>query len=384
MSKLKIAYLSASDPRDKKVWSGTHYSIFRTLNKFVGETTPIGPCKPEPETLLGKLITGISQQIFKKRYNYRHSRLLGKAYSRFFQKQLKKSNYDLIVAPAALCELSYLETTIPIVYIADNTIDLSVNYHKSLTNLFPFSEKETRNLERKVLEKSSAIIVSSEWASSSLLKHYKLPKEKVFTIPFGANMENLPEMEDAIQEKKRSGCKLLFVGVYWDNKGGDIAYNCLLELHNINFDASLTVVGCSPPAHLQHSKMNIIPFIDKNSPEGRKKLTELFLDHDILILPTRFDCTPIVICEAAAFAMPCLVANTGGVAGHLIEGRNGFLIDYNDSGKAYADKVVEIFSDEATFKQLRISSRNTYDELLNWDNYGKKVKEIVSLILENE
>ena len=383
MDKLKIAYLSASDPRNKKVWSGTHYSIFRTANLYLGEVTPLGPCQPQPATWIGKIITGLSQIFIGKRYNYRHSKLLGRAYARFFQKKLAASQFDLIIAPASLCELSYIETKIPIIYIADNTINLSINYHKSLSKLFKFSENETRSLELKVLKKSSALVVSSEWALNSLKDHYKINPSKLFTIPFGANMETIPDRNKALQIKNHSTCKLLFVGVYWDNKGGDIAYRCLLELLASNFDAELTVVGCTPPEGISHSKMHVFPFIDKNSNEGMKQLDEIFFQHDLLILPTRFDCTPIVICEASAYGMPSLISNTGGVAGHLKEGKNGFLINYNDTGKGYADKIIEIYSNKEYFESLRKSCRDTYEEILNWDNYGKNLQKIAKLILNS-
>jgi glycosyltransferase involved in cell wall biosynthesis len=190
-------------------------------------------------------------------------------------------------------------------------------------------------------------------------------------------MENIPSREEVFRKESGKVCKLLFMGVYWDNKGGDIAYNCLLELLKLGVDAELSICGCIPPENYQHEKMNVIPFIDKNSEEGRKKLQSIFSSHDFLILPTRFDCTPIVICEASAFGMPSLVANTGGVAGHLKEDINGFLIDYKDTGEGYAKKIKEIFEDKDRFNSLRQTSRKLYEEELNWEKYGEELEKIL-------
>lgn len=384
MKRLRIAYLSASDPRDKKVWSGTHFSIYNTLNKYSGDVIPLGPYEPKLAVFIGKILTGISQLIFKKRYNYRHSHLLAKAYGKYFNKKLKEQNFDVIVAPAAVCELAYVKTSLPIIYISDATINLSLNYHKALTGLLSLSEKETQKIERLAFDNCSKIIVSSDWALKSLINDYQLPNNKIGNLPFGANMAILPSSQDVKSKPSTNVLRLLFIGVYWESKGGNIAYNCLLELIKLGVNAELTVCGCIPPDEFKHEKLKVIPFINKNSDEGMKKLYEVFMQHDILILPTRFDCTPIVICEASAFAMPCFIANTGGVGGHLHEGKNGYLIDYNDMGKGYADKIAKIFSNKDEFNSLKITTREEFDKSLNWDKYGEELNHIIRSILPNE
>ncbi len=380
LKKIKIAYLSSINPLNKKVWSGTHYSIYKTLQKHVGEVVILGPYEPKFQILIGKLITGISQKIFNKRYNYRHSHFVSKAYGKYFTKQLHQHQVDVIVAPAGICELAYVNTSIPIIYISDTTMELSINYHKALSGLFKFSEHETRALEKKALDKCSKIIISSRWEFDSLTKHYHYKEEKLALLPFGANMELLPETIEITDRDFTKRVKLLFIGVYWENKGGDIAYNCLIELLHQNINAQLTVVGCIPPEQYKHPNMHVIPFIDKNSQEGIKKLYDIFSSHDFLILPTRFDCTPIVICEASAFGMPALVSDTGGVAGHLKENQNGYLIDFNDKGKAFALKIKELITNPERYYELRKSTRKEFEKNLNWDSYGEKLKEIIESI----
>lgn len=380
---IKIAYLSSNDPRDKKVWSGTHYSIYSTLNKHVGTVIPLGPYEPKAAIFIGKVLTGLAQKVFGKRYNYRHSKLLAKAYGKYFNQKLNQQHFDVIVAPAASCELAYIDTKIPIIYISDTTIKLSLNYHKALTGLLSFSEKETKFIEKMALDKCTQLIVSSDWAHQSLVKDYGYTESQVKTLAFGANMEKLPNKEQLATKKENSALKLLFIGVYWESKGGEIAYNCLLELLNIGIDAELTIVGCNPPEKFKHPKIHVIPFINKNSDDGMQKLYEIFLSHDFLILPTRFDCTPIVICEASAFALPAIVTNTGGVAGHLKEGENGYLIDFNDKGKGYALKIAEIIKDKTAFNNLKKNTREEFEKHLNWDHYGLELKQIIQAILSN-
>jgi glycosyltransferase involved in cell wall biosynthesis len=77
-----------------------------------------------------------------------------------------------------------------------------------------------------------------------------------------------------------------------------------------------------------------------------------------------------VYCEASSYGVPVLSANTGGVAGHIAEGVNGFLIPFEDQGVAYADKIEAILSNPSSYEALRISTRNYYEQKLNWDKWS--------------
>lgn len=279
------------------------------------------------------------------------------------------------MAPAASCEIAYLETRIPIIYISDGTFKSCLNYHKALSNLTSQSVELGNLIEQKAIEKSRYVVVSSEWAATSVKNDYNAPAEKIKVIPFGANLEVLPPEQNLVFEIPTEW-KLLFVGVYWETKGGDIVFNAFNSLRERGYNVSLTVLGCTPPPGVKDDKLNVIPFIDKNSAEGQSKMAEIFKKHHLLVLPTRFDCTPIVINEASAFGIPCLVANTGGVKGHLTEGLNGYLVDYSDTGKKYAEKIEELISDPVKYISLRESTRRQYVEKLNWHHWLREFSKL--------
>ncbi len=376
---LKIAYLSSENPTNKKVWSGTHYSIYKQLSTF-GEVTILGPYEPKLRLLLAKFVNQFYLKVLGKRYSYRHSLFISKGYASYFNKKLKEKKYDYIVAPAASCELAMLETNIPIIYISDGTFASCLNYHDSLKNLTQNSIKEGNFIEQQAIQKSTFTIVSSEWAKTSAIRDYKAAPEKINIIPFGANFDRLPQKSE-LEFLAPTEWKILFVGVYWENKGGEIAYNAFKLLLEKGYTISLTVLGCIPPAQFTHPKMTVISFIDKSDPKGQEELNQIYRQHHFLILPTRFDCTPIVINEASAYGMPCVVANTGGVAGHLKAEKNGFLIDYSDKGKAYADKISHLIDHPQEYIELRKETRKLYDDLLNWNNWTEQVKKMLGLKL---
>lgn len=366
----KIAYITVSDPRDKHAWSGTNHYIWKALEKRFGRVDLLGPDEPVLVTFLCKVVHGMSLYLFKKRFDYRNSTVYARACGRLFGKKLKGKDYDLIVSPAGIAYIAYLKTNVPIVFVGDRIIANSLNYHTIISNLWKWSERQSLKTEGTALHRTALNILSSHWAADYAISHYKLSPKTTIVLPFGANMDQTPTADYVFSNRKKSEvCKLLLVGTYWKNKGADIAVNALQALLKKGINAQLTIVGCEPETPLNDPHVTIIPFLNKNTREGRQELENLFLSHSFFILPTRFDCTPIVFCEASMYGLPVLSANTGGVAGHVKEGVNGYLVDYADTGEGYASLVAEIWKDEDRYLKLQKTARELFDSELNWDSW---------------
>jgi glycosyltransferase involved in cell wall biosynthesis len=380
MLQKKIAYITVSDPDNKHSWSGTDHYIWKSLQTQFSQVDALGPDEPKFTVFICKIIHAFSLMA-GKRFDYRHSTMYAKACAKLFAEKLEGKNYDLVVSPAGVAYIGYLKTKTPKVLVLDRTIAGTINYHNIFKELWKFSERQSINTDKTAMHNSELVIFSSHWAADIAIKEYDLPKEKTLVLPFGANMDVIPASDDVFRNKNYSSCDLLLVGTYWENKGADIAVNALNELVKMGIDAKLTICGCTPPTDFKNERVTLIPFINKNTEEGRKKLAELFLSHTFFILPTRFDCTPIVYCEASAYALPILSADTGGVAGHITENKNGFLIDYNDTGKAYAQKISETLSENGRYELLCKTTREEYDTRLNWKKWSESFVEAAKKLL---
>jgi glycosyltransferase involved in cell wall biosynthesis len=228
------------------------------------------------------------------------------------------------------------------------------------------------------------VIYSSAWAARSAIEDYGADPAKIHVVPFGANIDEPPAREVVLARKQSEQCRLLFLGVDWVRKGGDIAFETLLKLEELGIRAELVVCGCTPPQGVAHERMKIIPFLDKNDERQRKELEQLLMSADFLLLPTRADCTPIVFCEASAFGLPVVATNTGGVPEVVREGENGFLLPYEARGEAYAEVIARVYHDDERYAELVRASRAAFEERLNWDAWGVAVKHILADLLDHE
>ncbi|MGH8003433.1 MAG: glycosyltransferase family 4 protein, partial [Limisphaerales bacterium] len=125
-------------------------------------------------------------------------------------------------------------------------------------------------------------------------------------------------------------------------------------------------------------RMFVIPFLDKNKPVQREELAKLFFESDFFLLPTRYECYGVVFCEAAAFGLPVITTDTGGVSGVVRNGENGYLLPYAAGGADYARLIAEIYRDDKRYFELVQKSRQAFEERLNWDTWAQTVKRLIA------
>ncbi|HNR20468.1 MAG TPA: glycosyltransferase family 4 protein [Bacteroidia bacterium] len=373
IQKLLIAYITIEDPTHKHSWSGTNYYIMQSLRKHIGDVEIFGPVKPFFILFFLRAINFLTLKLFSKRFDYRHSVFLSKVYGRMLTRKLNKKKYDLIIAPTGNALLAYVKTSVPMVYIGDRTVKGAYNYHEQFRNLFTFSFMQSAYVDSLTLHKSAMISFPSVWAAQSAVAEYGVPDAKVKMIPFGANFDIAPPPNN-FKRKKEDPIKLLFTGVNWKDKGGDIAFETLLALEEAGVKSQLVVCGCNPPAHIKHPNLLVEGFLNKEDSRQHKKLINHFRTADFFILPTRFEAYGLVFCEAAAYSVPVLATRTGGIPTIVIENETGFLFKLSDRGKVYADKICEVISSYNLMAHLKLQSYNRYNNVLNWDSWAYTFK----------
>ncbi|MCG8700273.1 MAG: glycosyltransferase family 4 protein [Bacteroidales bacterium] len=379
--KIKIGFLTALDAADKRTWSGTLFNMVKSLRENVGEVVLLGPVHLKYTDLFFRGLNKILLKLFKKKYNYKHSHILARKYNREFRKRIKQQKPSIIIAGTASTELSLLNVPQPKIYIGDITFALLNNYYQNYSNLFKSSSKESDNIDGKAMKQSEALIFSSQWAADSAINDYNIEKEKVHIISYGANMDYIPSTEEATNKQYDETCRLLFLAVDWNRKGGDLVLKTLNELDKTGFKYHLTICGCVPPVEINNENVTVISYLNKNNAEDLKKLSDLLLQSHLLFVPSRADCTPIVFNEANSFGLPIITTSTGGIPSLINEGVNGKSLSIEANEKDYAKLIEEVYSNEKNYLDFVKSSRQYYEDYLNWNIWGKRMKTIIQNIL---
>ena len=369
---LTVGYITVDDPHDRRTWSGINSFLLRALEARVDRVVTFGPLRPQPVLFFCKAFNYVTLRLLGRRFHYRDSFPMARAYARIIEKRLARERVDVLIAPAGLATTALLRTIVPIVYINDRTIAGALDYHKVLSDLFEFSREQSLALEQRALENASVVIYSSDWAAQAAIRSNPGAVGKVHIVPLGANLLEAPPPPDP-RSFPGEKLKLLFLGVYWEEKGGPIAYQALQELKRRGLDAELVVCGCTPPPECDDPDLVREGFLNKNVPADLEKLVHHLRTADLLVLPTRFEAYGLVFCEAAAFGIPVLATRTGGIPTIVVEGGTGFLFDPTDDGIAYAGTIMHLHAHPEQWQAMRSAARQRYERLLNWDAFTERL-----------
>jgi glycosyltransferase involved in cell wall biosynthesis len=380
---LNVAFLTKWDPLDPHSWSGTMKSMYSSLRRRGINVTALGPVRSAARMAL-RCADTFMRATLGKSYDYRHSLLVAREYAFRFERKLASGDFDVIFAPAASSEISLLKTNLPIVYLTDILFPDYKDYYPQCSRLLKFSAAEVDRIECLAMQKAKAFICPSEWVGKRAADTYSLPPERIHVLSFGANLEREPSYEDVTQRRDLDVCRLLFLGVDWERKGGRIAVEVLKLLLEAGIPAKLTVCGCVPPASVSHPNLDVIPFLSKRDPAQVERLAHLLMISTFLVLPTLAEAYGIVFCEASAFGLPSIVRNTGGVGGVIEDGVNGYKVAPQAGPEAYAQIILDLYTDPDRYHALCVSSRQAYEQRLNWDAWGRGAQRVLESVVRSK
>lgn len=380
IKRMRIGYCSFEDPHDQRSWSGITYNVFRTLGNFCGDVHPLGPIHTKG-IILGRIINTLSRITTGKKLEWRHSKFLAKQNAKKLKFVIGNAEYDLYFFCSGSDLLAYSDLKgVPVVYFSDTTFDLMVDYYPGYTKLLSKLIKSGREIEKRSIDRADLILYTSKWAADSAVRNYHCERNKISVIPCGVNLDKVPSYSEIqnSREKDQRILKLLFSGLCWERKGGDIAFKTMIELNRRGLHTELFVVGCQPPRQIRDEKLKVMGFLNKNDPEKRIKYQQLFINSSIFLLPTRAECFGLVFCEASAFGLPIISTDTGGVSDYVENGVSGYLLPIQANYLDYADLIQSIWSDKDRYARLCENSRNKYEKELNWDIWGEKAKDAIT------
>ncbi|MGC4042953.1 MAG: glycosyltransferase family 4 protein [Armatimonas sp.] len=200
------------------------------------------------------------------------------------------------------------------------------------------TESLKKRLLIRTLSAAKRIVTWSQWTKDSLVTDYTQPEEKIVVIPPGVSLTTPSSTQT--WERGAGGVRetprCLFVGGDFARKGGD---ELLAAWKNLLPDARLDIVTQSD---IQTDLLGVIVHrgIKPNSPE----LKALFARADIFVFPTRADCLPLAVLEAAAAGLPVITTGVGALPEAVIDGQTGRIVPVGDA-VALANALRELLSD---------------------------------------
>lgn len=379
---MRIAFTSTFDSRDVHNWSGTPYHMAKSFSESGVNVDYIGSLKRKLPPFF-KIKQVWQKYLSDQRESPRFNITAAKYYSEQVAKQLQTLNVNAIVSPL-INPIAYLDCKQPIVLWTDAVYASLIGFYPPFANHSANTIRQGNAITGECLTRCHYAVFSSDWAANSAMQLYGVSKEKVKVIPFGANIDSYPNLQEAqalIQQRPRNKIKLLFLAKSWERKGGDIVLAVAKALHEQGHPVELTIVGYTPPLLDKNtSYVKCLGFISKNTPEGKKRLRDILADSHFLFVPSRAEAYGIVFCEANAFAVPCLTTYVGGIGTIVKDNLNGMTFALDAPIQRYCDYIVTVCQDYRQYQALALSSYHEFCSRLNWQ---AAVKEMNKLLRES-
>jgi glycosyltransferase involved in cell wall biosynthesis len=199
--------------------------------------------------------------------------------------------------------------------------------------------------------------------SASIVEDYACDPEKVACVYCGANVS--VAKDEVFDDRRFSSKNILFVGNDWARKGGPALVDAFKRVLDVHPGATLTIVGCAPRVDLPNC--NVV---------GRVPLPDVkkhFERAAVFCLPTTVEPFGIVFLEAMAHGLPVIGTKIGAVPDFVLEGKNGYLIEPNDSPRL-AEKIIELLDSPGKCKAFGECGRALFWDRYTWEKTGERIR----------
>lgn len=152
---------------------------------------------------------------------------------------------------------------------------------------------------------------------------------------------------------------LLYVGRLAPEKNLPLLLEAFSRIRRCAPDCHLAIAGDGPAASELAEKAKELPDGDAVHLLGaqpRERVTALFAAADLFCFPSPSETQGLVVAEARAAGLPCLVVRAGGAAEAVTDGEDGFVVDPDDP-EQFAAKALSMLLDRGEADRLRSNAR---------------------------
>ena len=207
-----------------------------------------------------------------------------------------------------------------------------------------------------------------------LVKRLRVSSAKITRIFPGANETYATKA--STRDYARAD-RLLFAGTWRKNKGIEYlvpAFTLLAERHP---NLTLTVLGAG------RSEAEVRDFfperlrsrISCTQTESEEQNAAVFAEHDVFVLPSLFEGTPLTLVEAMMSGIPVVTTNTCGMKDVIRNKDNGLLVPIRSS-EAIVLAVEGLINDKALRARVGLAAHREAVENYQWERVSEPVLEV--------
>jgi len=350
LGRVRLGFACAWDARPELTWSHTPWNLRAALRGRV-EVVDLGVSYPPALRVALKAACA-------RRYRgqwvsmWRHSRA-ARGYGQLtIRRALRSMPCDAVLQVQDLAAVD-----VPYLLYQDLSYDVLLERADQPGGLTHFPTLSTaavhrlRDRQRELYRGAAGVLAMSRWFADHLVAVSGVPADRVRVVHPGASAlrPRDPTVADRVHTRRMAGPRrrLLFVGRDFHTKAGDLVVAALALLRREHHPGTTLTVAGPDAWPLPGAVPSGVDF------RGRLSVGEvarLYDEHDLFVLPSRFEGFGIVFVEALAHGLPCIARRAFAMPEIVTPGVDGDLVERDDPADLAA-RIVRLLDDDAVYER---------------------------------
>ena len=207
-----------------------------------------------------------------------------------------------------------------------------------------------------IINQSSKIIVANEYEKKIFLEF--TDKSKINIIKNGINLDQFKIEKNNLRKKYEINYPFtLFLGRFNEVKGIDLLLLAVNYIKEKIFENNFRIIIMGVDFGYQEEMMKIIikyeieNFIKVIKNPTRKEVIEAYAECEFLVLPSRWELSPLTPLEGFVFKKPVISTNAHGIP-HTIKHEENCILVESENYKQLGDAIIKLFKDKNKIKKL--------------------------------
>jgi glycosyltransferase involved in cell wall biosynthesis len=340
---VRLGFACAWDPRPEATWSYTPWRLREAL-RATTDVVDLGMSYPDAvrlplKALHARRVNGQWVSMWK------HSRLARGYTTRALRHAEQTTPCDVALQ---IQDLAALRT--PYLVFQDLSYDVlldEMDKHGPLVHFPSLTRADAQRLrdrQHRIYRDAAGVLAMSQWFADHLVRVSGVPADRVHVVHPGASAVSTVDTVPVRDHRRR----LLLVGKDFATKAGDQVVAALRLLRaDVDPEITLTVVGPrewpmpgEPPPGVRF--LGRLPI---------ERVRELYAEHDLFVMPSRFEGFGIALVEALSHGLPS-VARRAFAMPEIVRPRdNGDLVTSDDPAEL-AGIVARLLADDALYARV--------------------------------
>jgi glycogen(starch) synthase len=235
------------------------------------------------------------------------------------------------------------------------------------------------NIEYKGLKEADLIIANSNFTKQNVIKHYKIPEEKIRVVHWGIEEDDPAYHLNYRSTINKKGKVVLFLGRITIQKGPDYFIEVAKKVHDFEPDTFFVIAGDGDMMPRIINRAHELGIADKVIFTGFLQGADVhkaFQMADLYVMPSVSEPFGLVALESLKNKTPIIVSRQSGVSEVL---KNCLKTDFWDIDKM-TDMIVNVLRNQALHEELKELGHKEVQKF-NLDEPARKVHDVYKEVI---